>query len=93
MKKARLREIKDCLLAGGMLRYDWKSGVALLIWPNKIFQDIDGRSYSGFLQSVGEHPPSWVSRIESGTVEAKDLVITWRLNVKRPPDHSASLPA
>lgn len=73
---ARLKDIWRVLDGGGELKFVHATCYAsLLEKDSKWFSAVDGRSYHAFL---------WHRRIrqfvrtETGSVETKDLVITWR---------------
>lgn len=70
MKK--LKDILEALNNGGKLRFTWISGKQELILHDNTVYTVDGRSYQAFIHDCASY-----QRTETGSTEAKDLVIEW----------------
>ena len=66
------KDLQFWIKNGGSVTFDWRSGRVTVSAEGRELL-LDGRTYSGFLQSIA---PS-MKRSETGSTEAKDLVITW----------------
>lgn len=72
---ALLKDIRRVINAGGELKFVHAFCLAsLLEKDSQWFSAVDGRSYHGFLRTLAPK----LQRTETGSVETKDLVITWR---------------
>jgi hypothetical protein len=72
---ARLTEVKRVLANGGLVRFIWASGHAVLISANgKRLTTLDGRTYQGFLKTVA---PT-LQETTTGSIETQDLIIEWK---------------
>jgi hypothetical protein len=59
--------------SGGFVRFTWSKCLSEVIDSNGVAYSFDGRSYQAFLKRPN------LQRTETGSVETKDLIITWHL--------------
>jgi hypothetical protein len=78
MKVARMTDAKRIVAHGGLVRFTYKTGMAILVSADGgIRYQLDRRTYDAFLRVIAPE----LSRTESGSTETNDLVIEW----KQPP--------
>ncbi len=74
MHTAKMSDIKKTIASGGSVVFIWDACQAVLTSVNGgRVRWIDMRSYHGFLKTIA----SKLKRVESGSVENKDLTIQW----------------
>ena len=79
----KLDEVKQGLNRGGFVRFEHNSCSAYLSGEGQ-HAFLDGRTYHGFLQTVAPN----LTRMETGSIEKKNLVITWRIHMENMIDQS-----
>jgi len=76
-KGAFLAEANAILANGGVLRFTWRTGRYVLITASGETRSLDGRAYQPLTNRAD------LTRTETGSLDAKDLVIEWRKKRQR----------
>jgi hypothetical protein len=76
MAGMKLSDVKEALANGGYVRFYWGHSEAEQVYSEngRRLGIMDGRSYQGFLRTVA---PT-LNRVEVGSTEERNLVITWK---------------
>jgi hypothetical protein len=72
-KGAFLAEADEILANGGVLRFTWGTGQRVLITASGNIRPVDGLAYQPLTNRAD------LTRTETGSTDAKDLVIEWKL--------------
>lgn len=74
---AQLAEVRRVLANGSLVRFVWASGhTALISADGKRLMTLDGRTCHSFLKTVA---PS-LQETSTGSIEAKNLIIEWKMD-------------
>jgi hypothetical protein len=74
VRVARLAHVKRIVARGGLVRFTYKTALAILVSADgQLLSQLDRRTYDAFLRSIAPQ----LLRTESGSLETGDLVIEW----------------
>jgi hypothetical protein len=74
MKVARMADVKRMITHGGIVRFTYKTGSAILVSADGgIRYQLDRPTYDAFLRVIAPQ----LLRVQSGSEETNDLVIEW----------------